>query len=357
MGRLPLSGVASQPAASGASPSGAAETRVSFAERRAHRGGRKTPSRLVEGNHLIQDIDRPPPGDVIHKGVDSTPSRSNLARKRSNLDFFENAFSVDQSSSSWARERIQGDAIVTAEVKTNVIIGDEYTFITELSYHLSTRYQRPVSSIVVTLQHGACMFFAGSFEAAYVMSVFALPSQLLPTTNKRNAALIQKHMQEATGVKPARGLLRFVPTKEEHLACNGRTMAGEIDELEKSFYREDASFTGGGEAGKADDGTAMMLRSMRSMKKPGVKVPGAGILMPELTRNGSADEGLPPVPGSPVLSPETATTSTQDEDVAESSPQRLTARRKKSFVANIFSRSGGKSLAYRSSLPAISDER
>jgi hypothetical protein len=84
-----------------------------------------------------------------------------------------------------------------------------------------------VSSIVVTLQHGACIFFGGSLDPAYVMSVFALP-----TTNKRNAALIQRHMEETLGVSPARGLLRFVPVQEEHLACNGKTMAGEIDELE-----------------------------------------------------------------------------------------------------------------------------
>lgn len=198
------------------------------------------------------------------------------------------------------------------------------------------------------------MFFAGSFDAAYVMSVFALPSQLLPTTNKRNAALIQKHMQEAIGVKPARGLLRFVPTMEENLACNGKTMAGEIDELEKSSYREDTS---GRVVGEADGGPGTMLRAMKSMKKRDIKVPAAGIPTPESTPNGSADEGLPPVPGSPVLSPEAATTSAQDGSASVSSPQRRTARRKKSFVTNIFSLSGGKPLAYRSSLPAISDER
>jgi hypothetical protein len=112
-------------------------------------------------------------------------------------------------------------------------ITDEFTFITELSYHLSTRYQRPVSSIVVTLHHGACMVFGGTFDPAYVLSVFALPEQLQPTTNKRNASLIQKHMEEAIGVKPSRGFLRFIPTLEEHTARNGKTLAGEIDDLEK----------------------------------------------------------------------------------------------------------------------------
>lgn len=130
---------------------------------------------------------------------------------------------------------VQNTTLTHDPIHFRLQISDEFTFITELSYHLSTRYRRPVTSIVVTLQHGACMFFGGSFDPAYVMSVFALPSQLMPTTNKRNAALIQKHMEEAIGVGPARGFLRFVPTQEEHLACNGKTMAGEIDELERSL--------------------------------------------------------------------------------------------------------------------------
>jgi hypothetical protein len=83
------------------------------------------------------------------------------------------------------------------------------------------------------------MIFGGTFEPAYILSIFALPSQLLPTTNKRNAALIQKHVEETLGVPPARGFLRFVPTQEEHLACNGKTMAGEIDELERSLQSGD----------------------------------------------------------------------------------------------------------------------
>ncbi len=43
-------------------------------------------------------------------------------------------------------------------------------------------------------------------------------------------------MQETLGVAPLRGFLRFVPTKEENLASNGRTMAGEIDELERAYF-------------------------------------------------------------------------------------------------------------------------
>ncbi|KAK5664238.1 hypothetical protein OQA88_454 [Cercophora sp. LCS_1] len=182
-------------------------------------------------------------GGATRSGDRGNPIKS-LVKKRSAVSFFEDAFSVGENSA--AKERIRGDAIVMAEVKTNVIISDEFTFITELSYHLSTRYQRPVSSIVVSLHHGACLFFGGSFEAAYVMSIFALPSQVLPTTNKRNAVLIQKHMEDTLGVSPTRGLLRFVPTNEEHMAYNGKTTAGEIDELEKSYSTSSVAHGVGG---------------------------------------------------------------------------------------------------------------
>jgi hypothetical protein len=40
-------------------------------------------------------------------------------------------------------------------------------------------------------------------------------------------------MEEAIGVVPSRGFLRFIPTLEEHTAWNGKTLAGEIDDLTK----------------------------------------------------------------------------------------------------------------------------
>jgi hypothetical protein len=51
--------------------------------------------------------------------------------------------------------------------------------------------------------------------------------------NKRNAALIQKQIQESLGVVPARGYVRFVATPEEDVANCGKTVAGELDELDK----------------------------------------------------------------------------------------------------------------------------
>jgi len=91
-------------------------TKLSFSERKAQKEN-MTPS--SEGSrHLMRDISRPPPGDVTRSGSNKT--KPGLASRRSNINFFEDAFSVGESSA--AKERVRGDAIVLAEVKTNVIV-------------------------------------------------------------------------------------------------------------------------------------------------------------------------------------------------------------------------------------------
>lgn len=115
------------------------------------------------------------------------------------------------------------------------------------------RYQRPVTSIAVSLQHSARMLFGGTFEPAYTMTVSALPAQAQPATNRVNATLIQAYMEEALGVLPARGLLRFVALGEGFVARGGKTVAGEIEEaerLERERERKRGNSIGGWEEGK-----------------------------------------------------------------------------------------------------------
>lgn len=120
-------------------------------------------------------------------------------------------------------------------------VQDEYTFITDLSYNLSSRYQRPESSILVTVTHSACLLFGASFDPAYIMTITALPTQLQPVTNKRNAALLQKGMHESLGVIPARGIIKFVAIAEENIAIDGRTVAAEIEDVEKETAEDNMS--------------------------------------------------------------------------------------------------------------------
>jgi hypothetical protein len=117
-------------------------------------------------------------------------------------------------------------------------MNDEYTLLTTLSTTLSSRYQRPESSIFLTLKHSACFLLAGSFDPAYIMTITALPSQVQPVTNKRNAALLQTCMEELLSIEPSRGVIKFVPLAEENFATNGKTVAGEIEELERNLANE-----------------------------------------------------------------------------------------------------------------------
>lgn len=120
-------------------------------------------------------------------------------------------------------------------------INDEYTFLNDLAQHISQRYRRPISSILITLDHSICLMLAGSFESAYTLTVNALPSQLLPTTNKRNAALIQGFMRTSLGVDADRGVIKFVGIPEDCLATNGTTILGQVERLQKSDEEEKRS--------------------------------------------------------------------------------------------------------------------
>jgi len=74
----------------------------------------------------MRDIDRPPPGDILRR-TRISPSKPDLAKRRSNINFFEDAFSMTETSP--AKERVRGDSMVMAEVKTNVIV-----------WHISSQY-------------------------------------------------------------------------------------------------------------------------------------------------------------------------------------------------------------------------
>ncbi|KAJ4373291.1 hypothetical protein N0V83_003585 [Neocucurbitaria cava] len=160
---------------------------------------------------------------------------------RSRQQFYDDSFSYKDGAVSSARERVTKDAPIVAELRTNVIIKDEYTLVTDLSHHLSTRYQRPESSIMITVNHSACLLLGGSFEPTYILTINALPVQVQPTTNKRNAALIQTFMAESIGVSPDRGIIKFVPILEENLATNGMTILGEIEQMERQHAEENGN--------------------------------------------------------------------------------------------------------------------
>ncbi|KAI0393625.1 Tautomerase/MIF [Xylariaceae sp. FL0594] len=227
----------------------------SFAQRKT-RSPQPSDSVLVEGNDVMRNIDRPLPGDVV--GRRKPQLDPEVSRKRS--AYFESEFAASNRSDDAATARIRNEAMVAAELKTNVVIHDEFGFITDLAYQLSNRYQRPVSSITITLHHGVCMLFGGSFEPACTLTIHALPSLLQPATNRRNATVIQQHLLESLGVPFARGYVRFEPTPEENVAIGGKTVAAEVDETTRnSGDRKPGVFRKSSKSGRG------IMNSMKSL--------------------------------------------------------------------------------------------
>jgi len=192
------------------------------------------------------------------------------------------------------------------------------------------------------------MCFGGTFDPSYAMSISTIPSELQPTTNKRNAALIQKHMEEALGVLPSRGVLRFVPVAEENMAVNGMTVAGALDDLGKSGLDTAAA------------GHNLASRRFRGGKRLSVKVCSLSLVrlaartddraqsfgslketqQGDLTPPVSATENTHPVPPLPNISQETI--KSIKEEASPPPEQEKKARRTKSFMATIFGRSSSK---------------
>ncbi|EAT90648.2 hypothetical protein SNOG_02436 [Parastagonospora nodorum SN15] len=211
---------------------------------------------------------------------------------RSRAQFYEDSFAYKEGHGQSSRERVTKDAPIIAELRTNVIIKDEYTLVTDLSHHLSTRYQRPETSIMITVNHSACLLLGGSFEPTYVLTINALPVQLQPTTNKRNAALIQSFMCESIGVTSDRGIIKFVAIQEECLAMNGMTILGDIERLERQNGEESgvkrALTKSSRRSGVFKTKSSIQLSRNPSKAKPGARA----ALTPPLPSDGPLDSGV-----------------------------------------------------------------
>ncbi|KHO00816.1 MIF domain containing protein [Metarhizium album ARSEF 1941] len=199
---------------------------------------------------------------------------------------------------------------LSVEVKTSVVaqsikITNEYLFMNELAYHLSIRYSRPMSSIVISLQHGMCLLFGGSFDPAYIMTVTALPDQVMANANRRNTALFQSHLQQALRVTPTRGLVLFVPIVEERLGYGGETLAAAV----------------GASAGDGRNGERQQFKALR---KP-------ASMNPMVSRRN--DNTAPPVA---VMPPAVAPKNSIDMVTSSGTKTR---NKRKAFMQSLFTRS------------------
>lgn len=283
---------------------------------------------LVNGNQTKRQ--NPLADSTLVAMVNGNQQGNSLSRRKS--QFYGEVFAYREPNFT-ARDRIHQYSVITVEVKTNVIVSslcfttgegrklilsdqvkDEYIFLADLSQHLSQRYHRPISSIFVTLSHSACLLFAGTFDSAYILTVTALPSQIQPTTNKRNAALIQKFMIDSLGVPPERGVVRFVGIPEEFLATNGMTVLGEIENLRKTSSED--SHTESSRLG------TIRTRSRRTPKPQGLALEDENGL-----KSGAASFTLPlQSPSPPLLSTKKSHLSIKAEKVKKMG-------RRRSFMA------------------------
>lgn len=163
-------------------------------------------------------------------------------------------------------------------------IKDEFTLVTDLSYHLAQRYTRPDSSIMIKVDHSACLALGGTFDPCYILSISTVPSQMGPTMNKRNAALIQSFMADILSVPPERGIVKFEPIPEENFAINGTTMLGEIERQEKQQSGE----TGGAVRRVISNGR----KSMPSFKKSSAKLDSDSKMTETRTGESKASETI-----------------------------------------------------------------
>ncbi|KAG4437297.1 hypothetical protein IFR05_007235 [Cadophora sp. M221] len=276
-----------------------------------------------EERRITRHIDRGAPGDQAIFSEGKTPERKELAKRKS--QYYGDVFAYREPNTS-ARERVTKESMIVADVRTNVIVHDEYTVTTDLSYYLSQRYQRPENSIVVTLTHSLCLLFGGNFDPAYTLTITALPSQLQPVTNKRNAALLGTHMQESLSVAPRRGVINFIAIAEENLANDGKTVSGEIEDLEKETSESNTSLQRSLSRGTTKSRKRQSMKSLRGVKSSPMPTHKESA-PPTPTFN---QHDLPPMPAYPA---EKSELDRKAEKVQKMS-------RRKSFIATIFGKAG-----------------
>ncbi|KAE8449094.1 hypothetical protein EG329_008477 [Mollisiaceae sp. DMI_Dod_QoI] len=292
-----------------------------------------------EGRRITRDMSRGTPGEQAILSNAKTSEQKALAKRKS--QYYGEVFANREPIAS-ARERVLRESPIMADVRTNVIvriatlkrmrlaklcqIQDEFTFITDLSSCLSTRYQRPENSIVVSLAHSCCMLYGGNFDPAYTLTITALGSQLQPVTNKRNASLLAKHMEEGLGVGPKRGVIKFATIAEENLAVDGKTIAREIEELEREQAEQNSNLQRSLSRGANKSKRRQSMKSLRGAKS-GMQLPTHNESMVSLPA--TSEYNTPPLPAMP----------TEKSSMDRRAEKAQKIGRRKSFMATLFGKS------------------
>jgi hypothetical protein len=164
--------------------------------------------------------------------------------------YYEDAFTVHGSHNA-PKDRVAHESVVVVELRTNTKVCtvlcsvsialtcyqakvDILNLLSNLSHSLAQIYQRPKTSLLVTIDENTNLLFGTTHGPAYLLKVSALSSLIAPLTNFRNTNLIQATINDLFGIPPENGVVIFNPVDEDNLATNGKTAREEIDRLECS---------------------------------------------------------------------------------------------------------------------------
>ncbi|KAF8539623.1 Tautomerase/MIF superfamily, partial [Trichophaea hybrida] len=209
-------------------PSSSKSTALSFQEGADCDASKQSqPRRSVNAIELItRNIDRDTPATP---GLWKDFSKGHSPRKRSlkRTNYYAEVFSVRKGPA------IPKAAGVCVELKTNVILENEFEFARSLSQMIAKRYHQSEDSISVSLDHSACMVMGGTFEGTYVLTITSV-ALISPTVNKRNTVLITDWLKKNLGVSGHRGVVRFMEVGFANYATCGETMLSLMEKKEAS---------------------------------------------------------------------------------------------------------------------------
>ena len=135
-------------------------------------------------------------------------------------------------------------------------------------------------------------------------------------------------MEDGLGVGPERGLIKFVGIAEENFATDGKTVAGEIEELEREIYENDANLAISLSRTTTNNKRRQSMKSLRSLRTKG-QLPTHNESMsstPEFIDRATPPP-MPPMPTHP---------STMDQKAEKAKKM----GRRRSFMAAMFGRAG-----------------
>lgn len=112
-----------------------------------------------------------------------------------------------------------------------------------ISAFLADAYDQPEESIGVIMNHGTCMLFEDSLQAACIVTIHALPFNLQAITNNKVTSTLTNYLKTLIRVVPRRIAIRFVAVEEHMFGMFGLTVPEMVEFALKNNLGSDRSKT------------------------------------------------------------------------------------------------------------------